>query len=126
MLRPIGGRALLVVALDRRIVILRIVAEDRATLFELAPVANQNVPVMVSDLMAEMAEQATIGLGQFRPAFLNLGAIGFRAIVTTPLSCPVITLWPEGKGGSARNLKANPCAPSSARVRKGSFHRSRL
>ena len=33
---------------------------------------------MVPDLVPEMAEQAAIGFGQFRPAPLDLGAIGFR------------------------------------------------
>ena len=32
----------------------------------------------MTDLVAEMAEQAAIGLGQFRPALLHLGAVGFR------------------------------------------------
>ena len=77
-LRPIRRRALLVVALERRVVVLRIVAERRATLFELAAVAHQNIPIMVSDLVPEMAEQAAIGLGQFRAALLDLGAVGFR------------------------------------------------
>ncbi len=65
-------------ALERRLVILGIVAERRAALFEPAAVARENVPIMVSDLVAEMAEQAAIGLGQFRPALLDLGAVGFR------------------------------------------------
>ena len=33
---------------------------------------------MVPDLVPEMAEQAAIGLGQFRPALLDLGAVGLR------------------------------------------------
>src|SRR5258708_30027523 len=76
-LRPIRRRALLVVALERGLVVLRIVAEYCATLFELAAVPHQDVPVVMTDLVPEMAEQAAIGLGQFRPALLDLGAVGF-------------------------------------------------
>ena len=64
-------------ALERGFVVLAIVAEHRAELLEPAAVANQNVPIVMADLVAEMAEQTAIGLGQFRPALLHLGAVGF-------------------------------------------------
>src|ERR1700733_14415939 len=97
-------------ALEGGLVVLLIVTEYSSTLFELAAVANQDIPIMVPDLVPEMAEQAAIGLGQFR----------------APSSWPVITLGPEGQGGSARNSNARPWFGSSARVLSGSFQRSRL
>src|SRR5580700_2592061 len=65
-------------ALEGGPVVLLIVTEYSSTLFELAAVANQDIPIMVPDLVPEMAEQAAIGLGQFRAPPLDLGAVGFR------------------------------------------------
>ena len=78
MLLPIRRRVLLIVALKRGVVVLRVVAEHRAAGFEPASVANQNVPVVVANLMSEVPEQAAIGLGKFRAALFDLRAIGFR------------------------------------------------
>src|ERR1700734_384118 len=64
-------------ALEGGLVVLLIVTEYSSTLFELAAVANQDVPIMVPDLVPEMAEQAGRGLGQIRPPPLDLGAVGF-------------------------------------------------
>ena len=118
---------MLVVTLESRFIVLEIVAKGRATLFDLAAVTNQDVPIMVPDLMPEMAEQAAIGLGQFRPALLDLGAIGFRErdrnhAVVVPGHHP----GARRGGGSARNSNIRPWTGSSARVFSGSFQRSRL
>ena len=64
-------------AIEGGLVVLRIVTEYSSTLFELAAVAHQDVPKMVPDFVPEMAEQAAIRLGQFGPAPLDLGAVGF-------------------------------------------------
>src|SRR5271168_50342 len=56
-LRPIDGSALLIVALERRLVVLRIVAERRAALLEPAAVAHQDVPIMMADFVTKMAKQ---------------------------------------------------------------------
>ena len=44
-LQPVGRGTLLIVALQSRFIVLRIVTEYRTTLFELAAVANEDVPV---------------------------------------------------------------------------------
>jgi hypothetical protein len=75
--RPIGGSALLVVALKRRLVVLRIVSERRAALFESAAVAHKDVPIMMADFVTKMTKQAAIRLGQFRPALFHRRAVGF-------------------------------------------------
>ena len=59
-------------ALEGDFVVLRIVAEHRPACVELAAVANQHVPIMVADLMAEMPKQAAIGLGEFRAPLFDL------------------------------------------------------
>ena len=77
MLLPVGGRAFLVVALERLAVILPVVAEHRAAFIQPAAIAHQNVPIMMPDLVAEMAEQRAIGFAHGDAAFLALGVVGF-------------------------------------------------
>src|SRR5580658_8875361 len=63
---------------ERLTVVLRVVAEHGPAGLELAPVPHEYVPVMMADLVAEMAKHAAIRLVQLRPATLALGAIGLR------------------------------------------------
>ena len=82
---------------------------------------------MVPNLMAEMAEQGAVRLGQLRPArSISALSASASAIVITPSSWPVITFGPEGSGGSARNSNIKPWLGFSARVSSGNFQRSRL
>ncbi len=77
MNRPIRRRALLVVALQRLPVIGPFVAERGAKRFEFAAVAHQTVPIIMPDLMAEMADQRAIGFAHRRAARLPLAIVGF-------------------------------------------------
>ncbi len=61
-IRPVRGRALLVVALHRLVVVERVVAEELAKCAEQVAVPDQPVPVVVADLMPQVAEHGAIGL----------------------------------------------------------------
>ena len=66
-LLPVGGRSLLVMALEGLGVVFPLVAE---TLAEIAPggaVLDQPVPVIMSDLMAKMPQQRAVRLVQVEP-----------------------------------------------------------
>jgi len=64
-------------ALQGLAVIGRIVAEDSTACVELAARADQHIPEIMSDLVAEMPEQRPIGLAHLQPAPLALDAVGF-------------------------------------------------
>ena len=64
-------------ALERGGVVPGLVAERGAESLDPAAVAHQHVPVVMPDLVAEMAEQGAVGLVHARTAPLEFGRIGF-------------------------------------------------
>ncbi len=82
---------------------------------------------MVPDLVPEMAEQAAIGLGQFRAALLDLGAVGLRerdrhhAVVV-----PGHHFGTGRVGRIGQEFEHQTVARILGRVFSGSFQRSRL
>ena len=76
-LRPVGGRPLLVVALERLGVAGPLVAEQlRGKRVEPGGAPDQPVPVVVADLVAEVAQQRAVGLVHGVPDLLALGVVG--------------------------------------------------
>ena len=75
--RQFGGGAFRVVAVQRLLIVGAFVAEDGAERLELIGVPDQLVPIKMSDLVAEVAEQRAIGLVHARAQLLALGVIGF-------------------------------------------------
>ena len=86
-LLPVRRRALAVVALQRLGVVLLIVAKFCPAGLEHAAVAHENIPIVVADLVPEMAKGRAIGLVQLRAALLAFSRVRFyqrnrhRAIV---------------------------------------------
>ena len=76
VLLPVRRGALAVMTFERLAIVLGVVAEHRPAGLELAPVPHEYVPIMMADLVAEMAKHAAIWLVQLRPAPLALGAVG--------------------------------------------------
>ena len=104
---PIRRRAFGIVLLQRLGVILPLVAEHGAEAVQLPAVAHQNVPVIMPDLVAEMAEQRAIGLVHRGAAVLALGVVGFlQRQVIRPLLWPVMTFCAPGVAGLARKSNA--------------------
>ncbi len=56
-----------------------VVAEHLATGF-LVPTEDQDLPVIVRDLMAKMADEGALGLSQVDPEFFTLHIVGFADI----------------------------------------------
>jgi hypothetical protein len=69
---------LLIVALQSGFVVLRIIAEHGSTGVELGPVSHKNVPIVMANLVPEVAKQAAIGFGQFGAALFKLRTVGLR------------------------------------------------
>lgn len=67
-------------ALERGRVILPIIAKNRPIFGKAGTVAQQKIPVEMTDLMPEMAEQRPIGLVHIHPCLLPLGIIGLAQI----------------------------------------------
>ena len=74
-LRPVGRRALVVVPLQRGAVVGALVAEQRAEVLEPGRGQHQQVPVVVADLVAEVAHQRAVGL-----AHLGADALAHRVL----------------------------------------------
>ncbi|KAF1057161.1 MAG: hypothetical protein GAK39_06368 [Variovorax sp.] len=74
-LRPVGRRALVVVLLQRGAVVGALVAEQRAEVLEPGRGPHQQVPVVVADLVAEVAHQRAVGL-----AHLGADALAHRVL----------------------------------------------
>ena len=79
-LDPVGGRALLVVALLRLRVVQRVVAEERAERFEPVAVPDQPIPVVVPDLVAEVTENRAIGFTHLLTGLLPKGVSRLRDV----------------------------------------------
>ena len=73
---PVRRRARGVVVLQRLPVIQPLVAEDRTKVIQLAAVADQDVPIVMSDLVAKVAEQRAIGLVHRGTPVFPLGVVG--------------------------------------------------
>ena len=80
MLRPVGGRSVRVIVLQRLIIVLALVAEDAAKLFQLRRVGDQPVPIIVPDLVTKMPEQRAIQFAHLMPAPFALCVVGFGEI----------------------------------------------
>jgi hypothetical protein len=93
-----------------------VISEDRTTGLKLAAVVDENIPEVMPDLVTEMSQQRPIWLIHFQAPALALDTFRpVNATVITPLSWPVVTLWPAA-GLSARKLRIKPCSGSTARV----------
>jgi hypothetical protein len=79
-LGPVGRGPGSVVALQRDLVILTLVAEQLSKLIEGGRIRHQVIPVIVSDLVPEMTEQRAVRLGQGLALALALDVVGFRHI----------------------------------------------
>ena len=79
-LGPVGGSALRVILLERGHIVPPLVAEDAAEFIEMRRVGDQPVPIIMPDLVAEMAEQRAIGLAHLIAAALALCVVGFGQI----------------------------------------------
>ena len=65
-------------ALERRPIVLALIAEHATKLIEPGRIADQKIPIVVPDLVAEMAEQGAIGLLHRVALTLALGIVRFR------------------------------------------------
>ena len=79
-LLPIRRRPVGVMALQRRAVVLALVAEQLPERLDVGRIAHQAVPVVVRDLVAEMAEQRAVGLAHLPPHALALGIVGLGEV----------------------------------------------
>ena len=75
MLVPVARRPFGIVPLQRRRVILPLVAEQLPEFCNARRILNQAVPVIVRDFVTEMSEQRAIRFVHFPPAALALGII---------------------------------------------------
>src|ERR1700685_1285703 len=73
---PILGRSRAVVMTQRLGVIRTLVTEEATKFFQPRAAAHESVPVIVSDLVAEMAEQGAIGLVLSDTLTLSFDVIG--------------------------------------------------
>jgi hypothetical protein len=79
----------------------------------------------MADLVTEVAEQGAIRLmhGASTPLALGIIRLRKRAIVISPLSCPVMTVRPFPCNGTARKSKRRRSAELSPLLSSGSFSR---
>jgi hypothetical protein len=78
--------------LERGSIVRSLVAEQGTELVEDWFVRDQKIPVVVTDLVAEVAEKRSIGLLlAVRRRSRSASSASFSASVMMPLSCPVIT-----------------------------------
>src|SRR5215207_10316729 len=77
---PIHGWALCVMLPQRRTVILALVAKNQPEAFQALVASDQHVPVVMSDLMPEVAEQRPIGLAHGLAPALPLGVVGLSDV----------------------------------------------
>ena len=73
--RPVGGRAVLVVRLQRSGVVRALVAEEYPARLEPARIPDEAVPVVVADLVPEMTEERPIRLTQIVADLLALRVV---------------------------------------------------
>ena len=76
-LGPVGRRTLLVVLLQRLGIVCAFIPEQGAERFEPLAIPDQPIPVIVPDLVAEVADQGAVGLVHGRANLLAPGVIGF-------------------------------------------------
>ena len=72
MLLPVARRPLLIVTLERLTVVEAVITEHRTAGLKLVAVPNQNVPVVMTDLVPEMAQQRSIWLTHGNPTSFAL------------------------------------------------------
>ena len=77
---PVGRRAAVVVAAQRRRVVGPLVAEELAEAVEPRRRVDQQVPVVVADLVAEMADQRAVGLAHLGADALAHGVLGLLGV----------------------------------------------
>src|SRR5215207_8015510 len=75
-LLPVGRRSCAVVALQGLAIVLPLIPEDGPAGIEMAANAHEQIPVVVADLMPEVAEQGAIRLAHGRAAPLALDIVG--------------------------------------------------
>src|SRR4051794_28977970 len=80
ILPPALRRAVFVMALQGLRVVFALVAEERAKGGQIARAPQQNIPIMMADLVTEMAHQRAIGFLHLRAPRFALGVIGFGYI----------------------------------------------
>ena len=73
---PTCGWTVVVVMLERGGVVRGLVTEDGPEGLDLAPVLDQPVPIIMADLVPEMAEQGPIGFMHFGAPLFPLGVVG--------------------------------------------------
>ena len=73
---PVGWRALVVIPFQRRNIVLSLVPEQRAKFFVPRRFRHQTVPIIVPDLMPEMAEQRAVWFVKFLPDLFTLRIVG--------------------------------------------------
>src|SRR3954447_12276332 len=77
ILPPALRRAVVVMALQRLRIILLLVAEERAKPRQIGRAAQQDVPVMVADLVTEVADQGAVRLVHLCAPGFPLGVVSF-------------------------------------------------
>ncbi len=119
-IRPVRGRALLVVALHRLVVVERVVAEELAKCAEQVAVPDEPVPVVVADLVPQVAEHGAIAPRPSSRACFRETPKSASAMLSVmmPSSWPVITGSPLVL---RRKWNATPSFGHSCREERGSF-----
>ena len=120
VLLPVGRRAIGMVGLQRLLVIGALVAEQCAEGGKpLRVVADQAVPVIVAELMAEMAEQRAIVLAHLDAPSFALGRVRLGDIECDQA---VVMAGQDARAtrtaaiGSARKSKARPASSPALRL----------
>src|SRR3974390_2354879 len=80
MVAPVLRRTASIVLLQRLLIILPLVSEQRAEFTDVGRVLDQVIPVIVRDLVAEMPEQRAVGLGHIVALPLALDVVGLSQI----------------------------------------------
>jgi hypothetical protein len=123
-----GGLIFRIVPLKSRAIILAVIAEDGSTARQVAAITHELVPVKVSDLMPEMAEQRAISFAmETRACSLVTSSASASDIVITPESWPVMTFNVKRRSaGSAKKSKTSGSLAPLAIVGKGNPRLIRL
>ena len=80
MLRPVGGRPVRIVPLQRCRIVLALVAEHLPEFVDGGRIRDQPVPVIMRDLVPEMPEQRAVGLAHLRALALALDVVGLGEV----------------------------------------------
>ena len=75
-LLPVRRRTLGVVSFETDAIVLALVAEQHAEPLQPNAVSHQPLPIVVTDLAAEVSEQRAVGLPHFLAGALALGVVG--------------------------------------------------